>query len=188
MNTSDWRHIEAGDKEAYSQAYIFYYKKFYNYGRKFTENEVLLEDTIQEILMDLWKNKERLSAIAFPHTYLFTAFRRLLFKKIKQDARFQHYLAEAEPEFGPEHFIIREETDVLMRQRLRQALATLTARQREAIFLRFYEALSYEEVADIMNISVRATYKVVARALLELKQTLSLPMLSVLLLLRSGTH
>ena len=187
MNTLDWRHIENGDKDAYSQAYIFYYKKLYNYGRKFTENEALIEDTIQELLMDLWNRKEKLSSIAFPHTYLLSAFRFNLFKKIKQDARMLAYTgAEPEPEFGAEHLIIKNESDAATRERLQQALQTLTPRQREAIFLRFYEELSYEEVAGVLDISVKATYKIVARALLELKDNLSLPMVTLLLLLRSA--
>ena len=41
-----------------------------------------------------------------------------------------------------------------------------------------------EEVAEIMDISVKATYKIMSRALLQLKQTLSLPILTILLLLR----
>ena len=190
MTKLDWEHIEKGDKEAYSKAYIFYYKRLYNYGRKFTDNEVLLEDTIQEILMDLWRNKERLSSIEFPHTYLFTAFRYALFKKLKQQTMTLGPAAipEIEPEFGADHLIILNESDAALKQRLQTAIQNLTPRQREAIFLRFYENLSYEEVADALDISTKATYKIVARALLQLKQGLALPMLSLLLLLRTMDH
>jgi RNA polymerase sigma factor (sigma-70 family) len=187
LSNLDWRHIEQGDKQAYSEAYVFYYKRFYNYGRKFTGDEALLEDAIQETLMDLWKNKERLSSITFPHTYLFSSFRHILFKKIKQDNRIGGYtdVPEADPEFGIDHLMIRNESDAALKQRLQKALNELTPRQREAIFLRFYEELSYEEVAEVLTISTKATYKIVARALLQLKSSLSLPMLSLLLLLRN---
>jgi RNA polymerase sigma factor (sigma-70 family) len=70
---------------------------------------------------------------------------------------------------------------------LQQALNTLTPRQREAIFLRFYEELSYEEIAGVLDISTKATYKIVARALLQLKRSLSIPMVSLLLLLRTAS-
>jgi RNA polymerase sigma factor (sigma-70 family) len=187
LSNPDWLHIEQGDKEAYSQAYIFYHKKLYNYGRKFTENEALLEDAVQEVLMDLWKNKERLSSISFPHTYLFSSFRFILFKKIKQESGIKAYtgISGTEPEFGADHLMIRNETDAALKQQLQQALNTLTPRQREAIFLRFYEELSYEEIAGVLDISTKATYKIVARALLQLKRSLSIPMVSLLLLLRS---
>lgn len=189
LSNLDWRHIEQGDKQAYSEAYVFYYKRFYNYGRKFTDNEALLEDAIQEALMDLWKNKERLSSIAFPHTYLFSSFRHILFKKIKQDNRIGSYtdVPETDPEFGIDHLMIRNESDAALKRRLENALNTLTSRQREAIFLRFYEELSYEEIAEVLNISTKATYKIVARGLLQLRSSLSLPMVSLLLLLRNAS-
>jgi RNA polymerase sigma factor (sigma-70 family) len=60
-----------------------------------------------------------------------------------------------------------------LRQRLELALRGLTGRQREAIYLRFYEGLSYQEVADLLGISVKATYKMMARALLHLKENMS---------------
>ena len=52
---------------------------------------------------------------------------------------------------------------------LRNAMRRLTPRQKEAVFFRFYENMSYEEIADILNISVKATYKLVARAILMLR-------------------
>ena len=58
-------------------------------------------------------------------------------------------------------------------QPLPQASAKLTSRQREDIFLKFYEQLSYEEIADVMGISVKAGYKIMARSLDYLRKNLS---------------
>lgn len=44
-----WLRIGEGDQQAYALVYRFYYKRFYNYGRKFTDNESLIEDVIQKI-------------------------------------------------------------------------------------------------------------------------------------------
>jgi RNA polymerase sigma factor (sigma-70 family) len=52
---------------------------------------------------------------------------------------------------------------------LNKAVKKLTERQKEAIFFLFYENLSYEEVAHILTISTKATYKLVARALGDLR-------------------
>jgi DNA-binding CsgD family transcriptional regulator len=41
--------------------------------------------------------------------------------------------------------------------------------------------LSYEEIAGIMGISVKASYKLMARSLLQLKNTLSVPVYLLLL-------
>lgn len=189
VHKNTWLHIKAGDKQAYAEAYTFYYKKLFNYGRKFTQDEFLVEDAIQEILLQLWTNRERLSSILSPETYLFSSFRYTLLRKIQQSRRHENLRDgfEPEPGFSAEHFIINKETDAAIQQQLLQAMRELTARQREAIFLRFYEGLSYEEVASVLNISVKATYKIMARALLQLKDKISISMVALLWLLRHGS-
>lgn len=62
-------------------------------------------------------------------------------------------------------------------------MASLTARQREAVFLKFHENLSYEEIAEVMDISVKATYKLMAIALSELRDNLSQDHFMLLLVL-----
>ena len=182
----NWHQIKDGNKEAYSQMYIFYYKKLYNYGRKFTADEALIEDTTQEVLLDAWKNRERFENIRSPHTYLFTAFRYGLFRNLKKQARQLGNVADdmPEPAFGAEHMLILREQDAAIRQRLEEAIAKLTPRQREAIFLRFYEGLPYEDVAEVLDVTIKASYKIVARAILSLKEYLNIWGPAVLLALR----
>ena len=186
MEKQVWEQISGGDQDAYARLYVFYYKQLYNYGRKFTSDAALLEDALQEALLAVWTGRTRLLQVGKPHTYLFSSFRYILYNKLRQANRVRH-LEETdagEPDFGVEQILIRQDIESGVRQRLEQAIRTLTSRQREAIFLRFYEGLSYEEVAEVMDISVKATYKIMSRALLQLKQTLSLPILTILLLLR----
>jgi len=169
--------------------YVFYYKRLYNYGRKFTDDLIALEDALQEALLAIWTGRQRLPQVDKPHTYLLSTFRYILFKKLRRDHKVVRLSSveaaeTGDPEFGIDQLLIRRDIESALRHRLQQALQTLTSRQREAIFLRFYEGLSYEEVAAIMGISVKATYKLMSRSLLQLKETLSLPVLTILLLLR----
>jgi len=184
-----WTLVSRGDQDAYAQLYVYYYKRLYNYGRKFTDDPIALEDALQEALLAIWTERARLPQVEKPHTYLLYTFRYILFKKIRRDLRVVRLATveagePGEPDFGIDQLLIRRDIESALRHRLEQALQTLTSRQREAIFLRFYEGLSYEEVAGIMGISVKATYKIMSRALLQLKETLSLPVLTILLLLR----
>ena len=181
-----WTRVGSGDHDAFGQLYVFYYRRLYNYGRKMTADIALLEDALQETLVSVWTGRERLHMVQKPHSYLLQTFRFIIFRKLRRDRKVLS-LEDAEPgepDFGREEMFIRGDLQSEVRQRLGQALQTLTSRQREAIFLRFYEGLSYEEVAGIMGISVKATYKIMSRALLQLKETLSLPVLTILLLIR----
>lgn len=88
-----------------------------------------------------------------------------------------------EPEFNAEHLIIKAETDAALQKKLQKALEQLPARQREAIFLRFYEGLPYEQIAEVMQITVHATYKSVSKALIQLRDKMGLPMEVILIIL-----
>ncbi len=182
MDKATWLEISKGNKEAYSRTYIFFYKRLYNYGRKLTDDIPLLEDTVQEVLMDIWKNREGLPSIGAQSAYYYASFRNALIAKLKRQRKNVVPGSAEEFEFPVEHFIVRREQQEQVQLQLIAALKTLTPRQREAIFLRFYEGFSYEEVAQVMEISVKGAYKIMARALLQLKETLSLPAITLIFL------
>lgn len=174
MDKLIWQNIANGEKGAYKEVYTGYFKKFFNYGRKFTNNHLLIEDSIQEVFLDVWHKKEKMITVDMPNSYLFSSFRYSLFKKIKQSARLQELNDwDDEPQFSIEQSIITSELNREMQQKLQSALQSLTSRQREAIFLRFYEGLSYEEVAAVLNITVKATYKIMARSIGQLKDQMA---------------
>lgn len=171
-----------GDKVAYSRAYIFFYKRLYNYGRKMTDDIPLIEDAIQEVLMDIWKNREKLPAVHAVTAYYYSSFRYIVLRKLKRQRRSLRLQSTEEFEFPVDHFIVSRETDADFKEQLHAALEKLTPRQREAIFLRFYENFSYEEVSVVLEISVKATYKIMARALRQLKEGLTLPVFALVFL------
>ncbi|WP_343672837.1 sigma-70 family RNA polymerase sigma factor [Chitinophaga sp.] len=171
MDNPVFQHIMNGDIDAYSGLYKEYYKRFYNYGRKFTGNTHLIEDSIQEVFLDLWNRRDKLSHVDSPNFYLYSSFRYTLIRKIRQHEKMVFsQSAEEDYEFSSEHVIVSNELNEELQIKLRKAIKTLTGRQLEAIFLMYYEDLSYKEVASILNISVKATYKIMARSLLALKE------------------
>lgn len=165
-----WLRIKNNDEAAYEEMYAYYYKRFYIYGRKITPLLDTVEDAIQEIMILIWQTRSTLSDIKSPSAYYYTSFRNLLISKLKLNGQLvsQEYLQEELSDSAEENFIVKEELFELD-SKIKKATGFLTARQNEAIFLRFYEGLSYEEVAEVMGITVKATYKIMARALSELR-------------------
>ena len=186
MTNAEFEHIINHDREAYKALYLDYFKKLYNYGRKFSVDAAYIEDAIQEVFYDLWTNQHRLKEITSINSYLFSSFRYSLFRRVKAEAKtVSSEEFETEPEFAVDSLLIKEEAEVALQHKLTKALKTLTPRQREAIFLRFYQNLSYEEVAAVLRISVKATYKIMARSLSALKENMDISILLLLSLLRS---
>jgi RNA polymerase sigma factor (sigma-70 family) len=174
--------IPKSSKE-YEELYKTYFKKFFNYGRKFTKDIYLIEDSIQEVFLDIWNKRQRSVEIESLNSYFFSSFRYNLFKKIKQGAQTLTLGdQDSEPEFSIEQKIIAEEITNEQFLKVHEGLKALTSRQREAIFLRFYEGLSFDEVATVLNITVKATYKIMARSLATLKDNVTLTVAYLMLL------
>jgi RNA polymerase sigma factor (sigma-70 family) len=68
-------------------------------------------------------------------------------------------------ELGIDDKLTQSESFHQIKQQVEQALEKLTSRQREIIYYRFYQDLGFDEIAEIMEMQVRATYKLSARAL-----------------------
>src|SRR5690606_36345197 len=82
----------------------------------------------------------------------------------------------------PEQRIIEEETENEKNLRLAESISQLSPRQREAVYLRFFMQMSYEETASVMGITIKALYKLMARSLEVLKKKYALILLIINLL------
>lgn len=169
-----WEACREGDKNAYAHIYKLYYPRLFNYGCKFTDDTALVEDSIQEIFARFWANREKLAAVRELKSYLFVSFRHYLLKllsqyrKIREDVNIGEDYAFA-LEISAEQQRMDAEEQQQQLHVLTSAMRRLTPRQKEAVFFRFYENMSYEDIAAILNISVKATYKLVARAIIMLR-------------------
>jgi RNA polymerase sigma factor (sigma-70 family) len=83
--------------------------------------------------------------------------------------------------FSHEFALITSQISEEQKKNLAQALSCLTGRQREAIFLRYYEGLSYEEIATLMSVTVKTAYNFVYMAITELRKFLTHPFIFLLL-------
>ncbi len=165
--------IDKWDESAYSKAYLSCYGTLFNYGLKLTDDTFMIEDAIQSLFIELWKNRQKVQVIHSLRSYLLRSLRNYIIKEKKRNTRW--FSRDELTEFAIDVRIIDQETRSELHSHLNEALAHLTDRQREAVFLRFYQMMSYEEVASIMNISTKATYKLLARSLEKLRENMQLP-------------
>jgi RNA polymerase sigma factor (sigma-70 family) len=188
-----WQDFKSGSKPAYSFMYRTYAPVLYNYGCKICQDKQLVEDSIQDLFIHILLNKNQLSDTSSIKFYLFKALRREIIHKITAG---QKQLPAAEVlipfECHPEATLPSYESDLIEKQlakeqsaMLARELNKLPARQKEAIFLRFYNELSYEQIASIMEIDHKSVYKTIYKALDALQKNLPYETLPALLLLFS---
>ncbi|TDX01571.1 RNA polymerase sigma factor (sigma-70 family) [Dinghuibacter silviterrae] len=177
-----WKAYLDGDKTSFETIYTRYHRNLYEYGMRKWGDEDLVRDGLQDLFVRLWVNRGRIGPTDNIKYYLIAALRNALINaSIQQDKRRAAEVGEepfelAYPEPGASASGDRQ-------ARLVAALDQLTGRQKEVIYLRYFEDLSYEQIASLMDISVKGIYKLHYRALDALKDILGISRQDLLLLL-----
>ena len=172
ITPAQWAAFREGDRDAYGCIYRQFYPRLYNYGRQFTPDTAVVEDAIQEVFTWCWTHRSKLGEVREFRSYLFVAFRHGLLRAMREGgAAPAGWEQEADFRLEPaaDQRMMDDERERIQREHLRAALERLTGRQKEAVFFRFYEGMSYEEIAGVLDISVKGAYKIVARALAALR-------------------
>ncbi|CAG5069976.1 hypothetical protein DYBT9623_02716 [Dyadobacter sp. CECT 9623] len=152
-----WRQFCTGDKSAFAEITELNYASLYHYGTRFTADRDLIKDCLQDLFLAIWEKRESLSDVAAIRPYLFQSLRNNLVRRNRRQSVFSE-ISGNEPfdDISPESDWIINETDQLTSSRLRQAIDSLPKRQKEALYLKYYENLSYDEIAVVMGLQRQA--------------------------------
>ena len=170
-----WQNFQQGDDAALASIYSFYFDHLYNYGFKFTHDALLVEDCIQELFIKLMRNRRNLAIPVSVKNYLFKAFRSQLFDELEKLKKRSADELQESTAFDLElqrHTDAHNEEVMEQHQKLQAAITQLTPRQREVIFLKYQEGFSYPEIAEILSLTPKATYKLVGRAIQTLRSNI----------------
>ena len=139
-----------------------------------------VEDIAQQVFIRVWKSARRYVPRAKFTTWLLKITRNLVFNELRRSKR--HALVPLQTDPGMEEFPLKDEKssppdasllESELQQAIEEAIMQLPESQRMALILRRYEQLSYEEIAEILDLSVPAVKSVLFRARTELRSRLS---------------
>lgn len=157
------------------------YKTFiddlYSYGYKFTKNHPFTEDCIQEVFITLHQKRSYLSRTTSVKFYLFKCLRVEIHKRLRNEMKHsgQDVLDDFfDGTFHAEQQLIQDEVTLIRVRQIAQAVNELPKRQKEAIYLRFYEGMSYQKIADLMETEQTSAYKIIYKAIASLYEKLSI--------------
>ncbi len=168
---SAWQALHQGNKCAFEYLYHKYVDILYDYGNKLSPSRDLAEDCIQELFADIWQKRVRMTAVKSTKHYLLIALKRRIIRALAArkeypflpDYTFDVVIAN-HAGFANQH--IPEEKV----EQLKKAFVKLTSKQKEVVYLRYYNQLGYEEIAEIMDVHVKAVYKLLYRSLDALRK------------------
>ena len=153
-----------------------YFKRLTNYGHKFSADGEFIKDCVQELFLELWQYRRRLSATDSVKGYLFVSLRRRIARSSGQNHIFQAAMSldEALPfqiSFDVQAEGIDSETERLQIQRLNRWVNALPSRQKEVIYLKFYQNLSTADMATVLGIQPQTAANLLHRAIVSLRKS-----------------
>lgn len=153
-----WQELKAGSLDALEALYKRHYDALYHYAVKLSWSAEMAEDHIQNLFLKIWEKRNNIGDVRGVRTYLWTALRRSLITslcKSKRSVPFQDENADSLPgmQYFSEEINPDEELNVYQQELVSKSLNRLSKKQKEAIYLKFYEGMSYEEIEQIMQVS-----------------------------------
>jgi RNA polymerase sigma-70 factor (ECF subfamily) len=139
-----------------------------------------VEDIAQQVFIRVWKSAGRYVPRAKFTTWLLKITRNLVFNELRRSKRRTHLPLHPEP--GAEEIPLPEEgvsspdaaaLENELKRAIDEAISQLPETQRMAVILRRYEEMSYEEIAEVLELSVPAVKSVLFRARTELRERLA---------------
>lgn len=161
---------QMGDRDAYGEVYKLYFRKIFRFVYYSVEKRTLAEDITQDTFLRAWKalpsfSSERGTFQAF----LFAIARNLVIDHSRK--RREVALEFAENVFSGEDL----EANLSEKQEgemVRKSLSVLDSFEKELVIMRYFEELSYEEIANVTQKNAGAVRVRVHRALKKLREYL----------------
>ncbi len=154
-----WQQLKNGSELALGKLINRYFNLLLNYGHKFVRDEAFVKDCVQEVFIEIWNRRDRVSLPNSVRAYLLGSVR----KRVLREGYRQRVIRDDESmdlendgqlvAFSPEWTVIEQESLAETTRRLSDALAKIPKRQREVIYLRYYQNLERDEIAEIMNVN-----------------------------------
>ena len=165
--------LNRGDERAFDEIFRTWYAPLVRAAEALLRERAVAEEVVQEVMLELWRRRERLDPDGSPQAYLFQATRNralnhLRHLQVQRRSATRLTMQEAREPSAPSQVVARE-IDVA----LRDALDALTPRCREVFELSRVQGLKYSEIAEMLGVSVKAVEAQMGKALRTLRERLA---------------
>ncbi|HEY5593324.1 MAG TPA: sigma-70 family RNA polymerase sigma factor [Paludibacter sp.] len=162
----------AGNESAYSSIYELYARDLYAFGLSLRAKQELIEDAIHDIFVEIYTHRKNLEKVDNLKFYFLVAFRNRLFFLLKKESHTFEITEKDMLGLEEKNFLelwIENEDDTEKQLLVKRLLSELNKNQQEALYHRFVEGLSCDEIALLMNINYQSAKNLIHRSIKKLK-------------------
>jgi RNA polymerase sigma-70 factor, ECF subfamily len=175
--------VKQGDPAALASLVDKYKGPVINLAWRMLQDATEAEDMAQNVFVQVYRSAHRYRISSKFSTWLFTIARNLCLNELRRRNRHRAQSLEAAGLSEPDHPPLQVEDPKLMgpgenllqnelSAKVEEALAALPENQRTAILLCRQEELSYEDIAEVLGVSVSAVKSLIFRGRETLKSRL----------------
>lgn len=166
-----WARFRSGDQRAFTTLIQELSTILHNYGLRIVNDHEFIKDCIQDVFYELWYRRKKINHTPSVKSYLFKALRLRIFREQSKWGKTQPLQDDYEfvVEFNIETKLIQEQISRETQGKLQRILNELPKRQKEIIYLRFYEGLSSDQIAEIMQVNRQSVYNLLHESIYRVK-------------------
>ncbi len=177
INENLWKKLRDGQISAIEDLYRLNYQVLYSYAYKLSGEKDLSKDCVQELFVKLWEKREHLNEVSRVRSYLLQSVWHSMIKLMKKRNKAllfdenAHY--DIDVVFPSETTIIESQDREEKSRKLNHAINNLSGRQKQIIFMQYYEGLSIEEIQKITELKYQSIKNLTHRAMIVLRDSMN---------------
>lgn len=166
--------INDGNKQAFEAIYKCYYPQLFHFLMRYLDSDSVIEDIIQHVFYKIWQNRTSIEPRGTLKSYLYTAVRNQAFQHKEAEKRFESNSIDSVTKDivhlqNPENSLEVKE----LNEAYKKAVSELPEKRRNIFLMHRQDFLTYKEISEILNISIRTVETQMRRSLQYLASTLS---------------
>lgn len=163
--------VKSVDTATFEQLFTDHYDALYRYCQTMVKDQNDIEDIVQSVFMDLWRDRFKLVIHTSIKAYLYKAIYFKCMNKIKHDkvaSKYSNAISISESTAVTDTLIIQEIAD-----KIKETIESLPEQCRRIFSMSRMDGLRYNEIAEKLNLSPKTIENQMGKALKTMRVALS---------------
>lgn len=164
--------IKNDDFQAYEIIFRRYYQELFRFAYNYLRDDAPAEEMAQEVFLYIWEKRQQIEIKTTLKTYLYSAIKNKCLNYIKFELPRKNELEESHMQMLVTSQPEKRENDERLKKFIDRAIDQLPNKCRQVFVLSRSAGLTYEEIAEDMDISVKTVENQMSIALKKLRESL----------------
>jgi RNA polymerase sigma factor (sigma-70 family) len=169
-----WQRLKSGDELAFSALFERYYRSLINYGNSLSAYPERVQDCVQDVFVNVWLYRNNLSDNVVAKAYLLSSVRKRIARLHERDTIFRQTApldaVQFSLDFSIEDQLIADEETSAQVSQLNRLINALPPRQKEALYLRYHQGLTIEQIGEMLDINHQSVSNLLHRCIQHLRK------------------